>query len=82
MWIVIDLVLLAVFHIAAFIHLRRRRDSMEKREVVKWTLLIVLLPFVGPLGYFFSLLDKAVQRGTPGRRDETAPFLRGFRGDR
>lgn len=82
MWIVIDVVLLVIFHVAAFVHLRRRRDSMEKRQVVKWTLLIVLVPFVGPLGYFFGLLDKAVQRGTPGRRDEAAPFLRSYRNDR
>jgi hypothetical protein len=82
MWLVIDLALLALFEIAALVHLYRRRDSMEKREVVKWSLLIVLVPFVGVLAYFFSLLDKAVQRGTPGRRDEAAPFLQRPGGDR
>jgi hypothetical protein len=75
MWIVIDVVLIVVFHVAAFIHLRRRRDSMTKREVRKWTLMILFVPFIGPLGYFFGFLEKSFQRGTPGQRDSVAPFL-------
>ncbi len=38
--------------------------------------LVEAVPATGPLGYIFFLLDKAVQRGTPGRQDESASFLR------
>ena len=76
-WLVIDLALLGGIHLLTLLHLIHNRESMEKREVVKWSLLILLLPFVGVLGYGFSRLEKATQRGTPGRRDESAPFLRG-----
>ncbi len=82
MWVVIDLVLIALFQILALVHLYRRRESTERRQLVKWTLLIVLLPLIGALGYFFGVLENSIQRGTPGRRDEAAPFLRPFRDDR
>jgi hypothetical protein len=48
---------------------------METRLVVKWALLLVFLPVIGLVGYIFFVLEKAVQRGTPGRRDEAASFL-------
>jgi hypothetical protein len=70
-WVVIDFVLVVV----CLIHLARRRHSMETRLVVKWALLLVFLPVIGLIGYIFFVLEKAVQRGTPGRRDEAASFL-------
>lgn len=76
MWLAIDLGLLGLLMAYALFHLLRRRETLERREVVKWTLLILLLPIAGVLGYYFSLLDRAVSRGTPGRRDTAAPFLR------
>ncbi len=76
MWLAIDLGILAVLIVFALFHLWRRRDTMPRREVVKWALVILLVPIVGVIGYYFSLLDKAVERGTPGRRDQAAPFLK------
>ena len=75
MWLAIDLGIYATLIIFALIHLSRRRDSLARREVVKWVLAILFVPLVGVIAYYFSLLDKAVERGTPGRRDEAAPFL-------
>jgi hypothetical protein len=82
MWIVIDLVIIVLMSALALVHLYRRRASTGRRHRIKWTLLVVLLPFFGAIGYFFAILESSIQRGTPGRRDETAPFLRGFRNDR
>lgn len=82
MWVVIDLAALALLDVLGLVHLARRRGSMARRDVVKWTLLIVLLPLIGVLGYMFWRLESAVQRGTPDRRDEAAPFLRSQRDDR
>jgi hypothetical protein len=53
-----------------------RGPSMETRQVVKWAILLALLPGLGVLGYFFWRLENAIQRGTPGRQDESASFLR------
>jgi len=71
-WVVIHVVL----QVLCLIHLARKRHLLETRVVVKWALLLVLVPVVGVIGYLFFLLEKGVQRGTPGRRDETASFLR------
>ena len=76
MWVAIDLGILAALMAYALFHLYRRRETLERREIVKWTLLILLVPIAGVLGYYFSLLERAVTRGTPGRRDTAAPFLR------
>lgn len=76
MWLAIDLGILAAMMAFALFHLYRRRATLERREVRKWVLVILLVPIAGVVGYYFSLLDRAVARGTPGRRDEAAPFLR------
>jgi hypothetical protein len=69
-----------VFHIVAqvvgLVIIARRRDTMKKRLVIKWTLLIIFLPIAGFLGFYFYLLEAGIQRGTPGRQDESAAFLR------
>ena len=69
-----------LFHIVAqvvgLVIIARRRDDMGRRLVVKWTLLILLVPIAGFLGFYFYLLESGIQRGTPGRRDESASFLR------
>ncbi len=75
-WLVLWLVVHVALQVFGLVHIRRNRASMEKRLIWKWVLLIIFLPIAGPLGYIFFLLDKAVQRGTPGRRDEAASFLR------
>ena len=70
-WIV-DIVLLVL----SLINLARNRHEMESRLVVKWATLLVLVPIIGMIGYWFFRLENAIQRGTPGRRDEAASFLR------
>lgn len=74
-----------VVHIAVFVfcgvHLSRRRSKLPRSDFVKQGLLL-LVPVVGVLGYLFRMLENTIQRGTPGRQDEVAPFLRSFRRDR
>ncbi len=69
-------VLLVALAILGLVILARDRHTMSTRQVVKWAILIVVLPGLGVLGFFFWRLENAVQRGTPGRRDRAAPFLR------
>ena len=71
-WIVIHIALMAY----SLFDLFRKRHLMETRLVVKWVLLVVFVPVIGVIGYVFFLLDNAVKRGTPGRQDEAASFLR------
>jgi hypothetical protein len=49
---------------------------MSTRLIVKWSLLVLLVPIAGVLGYYFFLIEGAIQRGVPGRQEETASFLR------
>lgn len=54
----------------------RRRLTMKNRLIVKWTLLLLLVPVFGVLGYYFYLLESATQRGLLGCQDDAASFLR------
>lgn len=65
-----------LLQVVALVLIARRRHSMSTRLIVKWSLLVLLVPFGGVLGYYFFLLEGAVQRGVPGRQEETASFLR------
>ena len=56
-------------------HIARTRHSLGTFLIVKWVTLILVVPIAGVLGYYFFLIERALQRGTPGRRDEAAPFL-------
>ena len=69
-------VILVALAVLGLVLLARDRHSMETGQVVKWAILLVLLPGLGVLGYFFWRLENAIQRGTPGRQDESASFLR------
>lgn len=79
-WLMFWLIVHIGLQVFGLVHIARNRGSMENRLVVKWVLLILLVPIAGAIGYLFFLLDKAIQRGTPGRRDEAASFLRSPRG--
>ncbi len=74
-WIVVH-VGLQILGVTYFV---RARHSLGAREMVKWVLLLVFVPIVGVIGYLFFLLELTVKRGTPGRRDEAAPFLQSAR---
>lgn len=69
-------VMVVALMVLGLVLLARDRHVMRTGEVVKWAILIVSLPGLGVLGYFFWRLENAVQRGTPSRRDRSAPFLR------
>jgi hypothetical protein len=78
-WLAFWLIVHVALQIFSLIHIARNRESMGTRLAVKWVLLVVFVPIAGVLGYISFLLEKAVQRGTPGRRDEAASFLRSSR---
>ncbi len=75
-WLVGWLIVHVAMQVFGLVHIARNRQSMETRLVVKWVLLILLVPIAGPVGYIFFLIEKGIQRGTPGRQDESAGFLR------
>ena len=74
-WLTFWIIAHVALQVLGLWHIARNRHSMQARTVVKWVLLLILVPVIGVIGYMFFLLDKAVQRGTPGRRDEAASFL-------
>jgi hypothetical protein len=77
-------VILVVVVVLGLVHLSRHSDKMTGGQKVMWAVLIVLVPFVGLIGYLFWQLEhseamsdamsRSVEGG--GRRDQAAPFLR------
>lgn len=65
-----------LLQVVALVLIARRRHTMSTRLIVKWSLLVLFVPVAGILGYFFYLIEGAIQRGVPGRQEETASFLR------
>ena len=74
-WLSLWIIAHVALQVLGLWHLARSRHSLQNRTVVKWAFLLVFVPVIGVIGYMFFLLDKAIQRGTPGRRDEAASFL-------
>ena len=72
-WIVVHLLL----QVIALASIARKRHVMQTRLIVKWTLLVVLVPVIGFLGYYFHLMEETMHRNTMrrGRQDNVAPFL-------
>ena len=66
----------ATLQVFGLVHIARNRKSMKTYLIVKWVLLLLFVPIFGVLGYISLLIERAMQRGAPGRRDEAAPFLR------
>ena len=56
-------VMLGALVVLGLVLLARDRHSMETRQVVKWAILLVFLPGLGVLGYFFWRLENAAQHG-------------------
>ena len=71
-------VILVIVVVLTLIHLARHSDRMSTGRVVMWAALIVLLPFIGVIGYLFWQLEHSemMSAATTGRRDQAAPFLR------
>lgn len=55
--------MLVALAVLGLILLARDRHWMETRQVVKWPILLVLLPGLGTLGYFTWRLENAAQHG-------------------
>jgi hypothetical protein len=70
-------VILVVVVVWGLVHLARHSERMTTGEKVKWAALIVLVPFVGLIGYLFWQLEHsdAIEPVMSGRQDEAAPFL-------
>ncbi len=78
-------IVLVVFVVMGLLHLSRHSDRMKTSQVVMWAALIVLVPFIGLIGYLFWQLEhsEAMAGAMTGRRGEAAPFLQdpSFRDD-
>ncbi len=78
-WLTFWIAFHVVAQVVGLVIIARRRDELGKRLVMKWTLLILLVPIAGFVGFYFFLLESGIQRGKPGHQEEAAPFLRSFR---
>lgn len=76
-WLTFWVVAHVLLQVIALVNIGRNRHIMETRLIVKWTLLVVLVPVLGFLGYYFHLVEEAIHRNTMGRghQDNVAPFL-------
>ena len=80
-WLAFWVVAHVLLQVIALVNIARNRHSMGTRLVVKWTLLVLLVPVLGFLGYYFHLMEEAIKGNTTGRsyQEDVAPFLRSFR---
>lgn len=80
-WLTFWVVAHVVFQVIALANIARKRNVTNRRLTVKWTLLVLFLPVLGFLGYYFHLMEEAIHRFTSGRgyQEDVAPFLRSFK---
>lgn len=80
-WLTFWVVAHVLLQVIALFNIARKRHIMDNRLIVKWTLLVVLVPVLGFLGYYFQLMEEAIERNTTGRsyQEDVAPFLRSFK---
>jgi len=73
-WVVAHVFLQAI----ALANIARKRSVTRTRLTAKWTLLVLFLPVLGFLGYYFHLMEEGIERFTSGRsyQEDVAPFLR------
>ena len=76
-WVVVHVLL----QVIALADLVRKRNVTKRSLTVKWVILVVVIPVLGFLGYYFHLMEQAVQRNTSGRgyQEDVAPFLQSFK---
>ena len=76
-WVVVHVLL----QVIALADLVRKRNVTKRSLTVKWIILVVVIPVLGFLGYYFHLMEQAVQRNTSGRgyQEDVAPFLQSFK---
>ena len=77
-WLTFWVVAHVLLQVIALGNIARNRRVMGTGLIVKWTLLVLLLPVLGFLGYYFHLMEEAIRRSTTGRsyQDDAAPLLR------
>ncbi len=80
-WLTFWVVAHVLLQVIALVIIVRKRHIMGTGLVVKWTLLVLGIPVLGFLGYYFHLMEEAIHRNTTGRsyQEDVAPFLRSFR---
>ena len=80
-WLTFWVVAHVVLQVIALAHIARNHHTMGTGLIAKWTLLVLFLPVLGFLGYYFHLMEEAIQRNTTGRsyQEDVAPFLRSFK---
>lgn len=80
-WLTFWVVAHVLLQVIALVNIARNRRVMGTRLVVKWTLLVILVPVLGFLGYYFHLMEEAIHRNTTARnyQEDVAPFLRSFK---
>ena len=80
-WLTFWVVAHVLLQVIALVNIARNRRIVGTGGTVKWTLLVVLVPVLGFLGYYFHLMEVAIHRNTTGRsyQEDVAPFLRSFK---
>lgn len=80
-WLTFWVVAHVLLQVIALVNIARKRNVTETRLIVKWTLLVLFVPVLGFLGYYFHLMEEAIKGNTTGRnyQEDVAPFLRPFR---
>lgn len=79
-------VIVVVLVVIGLVHLARHSEGMTTGQKVGWAALIVLLPFIGLIGYLFWQLEHSDVMESAMNKDrqrKSAPFLRdpGFHDD-
>ncbi|MDJ0665045.1 MAG: PLDc N-terminal domain-containing protein [Acidimicrobiia bacterium] len=76
-WVVVHVVL----QVIALADLARKRNVTKRSLTAKWVILVVVVPVLGFLGYYFHLMEQAIERNTSGRgyQEDVAPFLQSFK---
>ena len=80
-WLTFWVVAHVFLQVIALVNIARKRNVTERRLNVKWTILVLLIPVIGFLGYYFHLMEEAIERRTTGRsyQEDVAPFLQSFK---
>jgi len=71
-------VVLVILVVIGLVHLWRHSEAMTSGQKWMWAALIVLVPFIGLIGYLFWQIEHsdAMQPAMDHRQTESAPFLR------